>query len=397
MTSLRFVPAGLAIVAATYGLARYAYGLFLPDIQNDLGLSHELLGLIAGGSYAGYLLATLVGSSISAIVGPRLPVVLGGVAASFGMFLIGFAGDNAWWLAFGVILAGTSPGLAYPPLSDAVVRMIRPERQNRVYAVINSGTSLGVIVAGPIALWAGAEWRSAWLAFALFALVATLWNAWLLPSGRHGGKDVKLPRLHWRWFINRRSRRLFITATAFGLVSSVYWTFSVDLLTRYGDLPEFYTRAFWVVIGVAGLAGGVAGDLVSRCGLRSVFRRSVLASSLAVVAIAVAPSTLWVVFSSAILFGGTFILVTGLFGIWSIHVFRDRPSAGFGATFFLISAGQLVGPVVAGFFAGGLGLAEAFYLSAALGLIVAYLGPVADFRSMTTSARSESSQGSFAS
>ena len=34
-----FVGAGISIVAVTYGLARYVYGLFLPQIQSDLALS----------------------------------------------------------------------------------------------------------------------------------------------------------------------------------------------------------------------------------------------------------------------------------------------------------------------------------------------------------------------
>jgi hypothetical protein len=53
------VAPGLAMIAVTYGLARFAYGLFLPEMRESLGLSDSVLGLIGAGSYAGYCLAVI--------------------------------------------------------------------------------------------------------------------------------------------------------------------------------------------------------------------------------------------------------------------------------------------------------------------------------------------------
>jgi len=85
--------AGLAIVAATYGLARYCFGLFLPEFRQEFNLSTETIGLIAGLSYAGYLMATFLGSGLSTLFGPRLPIMLGGLAAASGMATIAVAPD----------------------------------------------------------------------------------------------------------------------------------------------------------------------------------------------------------------------------------------------------------------------------------------------------------------
>ncbi|HEX5700401.1 MAG TPA: hypothetical protein VFX77_07105, partial [Rubrobacter sp.] len=43
------VAPGLALIAVTYGLARFAYGLFLPDMREAFDLSPSLLGLIGAG------------------------------------------------------------------------------------------------------------------------------------------------------------------------------------------------------------------------------------------------------------------------------------------------------------------------------------------------------------
>jgi hypothetical protein len=53
------VAPGLAMIAVTYGLPRFAYGLFLPEMRESLGLSDSVLGLIGAGSYAGYCLAVI--------------------------------------------------------------------------------------------------------------------------------------------------------------------------------------------------------------------------------------------------------------------------------------------------------------------------------------------------
>ncbi len=69
--------AGFCATAVTFGPARNGYGLFLPEIREEFGLSTELLGFIASGLYAGYLGALVVVGFLAARVGPRVPVLVG--------------------------------------------------------------------------------------------------------------------------------------------------------------------------------------------------------------------------------------------------------------------------------------------------------------------------------
>jgi len=378
--SRELAPAGIAIVAATYGLARYAYGLFLPDIQADLALATATMGLIAASSYGGYLVATLIASWISALTGPRLPVVFGGLAAAAGMAVIA-AAHGPWMLAAGVFLAGMSPGLAYPPLSDAVVRLVPNHRQERVYTWINSGTGFGVLMAGPLAVLAGADWRYAWALFAAFAVAATLWNARLMPSGPFAPANAAVPPLRWRWFARPGAGALFVGAAIFGISTSVYWTFAVDLLVTTGSLDQGQAAMFWASIGAAGILGAAAGHLVHRFGLRVVFLVGVSVTAAAIATVALFPQHLSVSIASGAAFGTTFIVVTALFGIWSIRLYYDRPSAGFGATFFLISLGQMAGPALAGYLIGTISMAAVFFLAAMLTAVLLLIAPPGNERS----------------
>jgi hypothetical protein len=52
-------------------------------------------------------------------------------------------------------------------------------------------------------------------------------------------------------------------------------------------------------------------------------------------------------YASAALFGATYIGLSGVVLLPSVAVFSDRPSAGVGATFLLLAAGQTAGTPIA--------------------------------------------------
>jgi hypothetical protein len=52
--------AGLSAVAVAFGLARYGYGLFVPVFREAFDLSTEMVGFLASGAYASYLVALIV-------------------------------------------------------------------------------------------------------------------------------------------------------------------------------------------------------------------------------------------------------------------------------------------------------------------------------------------------
>ncbi len=367
---LRVVAAGIMVVGVTFGMARYGYGLFVPDLRAEFGLSTEVVGLLATGSTAVYLVATVFVPFLTARGGPRLPVVLGGLVAAVGTLTVALA-EGLTALAVGVIVAGASPALALPPFSDAVARLVVPGRRDRALTLISSGTSYGVLVAGPIALLAGGAWRAAWFAFAALALVAAALNARVLAAGERG----RAPKPWVATLRSRRARSLLGAGFLVGVGIAVYFTFAVDLVVGAGSLPRSAGPALLVAIGVAGIAGGLAGDLVARIGLRRALWVTEAALALALVLLPLAPASGPVVGVSALLFGVGFIALTGVLAIWSARAFPERPDAGLAAMLFLLFVGQLLGPAAAGLIGGSYGLAPAFYLSALLVAAMSLLRP----------------------
>ena len=168
---------------------------------------------------------------------------------------------------------------------------------------------------------------------------------------------------------------LYAAATGVEFASAAYWTFSRDLVVQTGDLSVAGSTLFWTVIGVSGIAGGLAGDLVRRLGLTRVFRVSLLCMAAAVGLLAAAPDVLLLAYLSATLFGSTYIMLTGIILVWSVTVFQERPSAGLGAAFLLIAVGQILGSLIAGEVAGAAGLSPTFWAFAGVAALTALIRP----------------------
>jgi MFS family permease len=105
----RLAAAGLAVIAVCYGLARFAYGLFVPAFTAEFGLGAAAAGAIASSSYAGYCVAVVVAMLATVRWGPRAVATAAVLAAVLGTGLIALA-PRTPVLAVGVVVAGSSTG-----------------------------------------------------------------------------------------------------------------------------------------------------------------------------------------------------------------------------------------------------------------------------------------------
>lgn len=373
-SALRVASAGIGVVGASFGMARYGYGLLLPDIRAGYGLTSGALGLIAAGSYLAYLAASAAVGPLAARLGVRRLVVLGGCCATSGMLLAGLSGTPLI-LAIGILVGGAGSGLVFPPFADAVEALVAPARRARTLAAVSSGTGYGVAIAVPIALVAGSAWRSAWLAFAVVSMLVTLWAARVLSTTGTRPTSRNLPRIRWSWLVCPRSGPLLVGALLLGLAASVYWTFAVDHLVTQGSLPTSTSRLLLALVGVAGVLGVLAGDLLRRVGPAGAFSAltAALAGSLGL--LAAAPASLGAAALSGFLFGASFNLIVAIQSIWTSRVFAERPSAGLAAVMFMLGLGLLLGPPAAGLLADRLGLGAVLLLAAGLAAVVGVLPP----------------------
>jgi predicted MFS family arabinose efflux permease len=349
MTPVRLASAGVAVVGVSFGMARYGYGLLLPDIRRDYGLGPATLGAIGTAGYVAYLVAATATGALASRAGPRRTAVGAGLLAALGMAIAAEVASPAGLLA-GVLVGGASAGLAFPPFSDAARELPAPSRA-RTLAAINCGTGYGVAAAVPIAVAAGTSWRTTWLVCAGVALAAAAWAARVLPAGGSSRPELGMGALR-----DPRMAPLLAGAILVGLGSSTFWTFAVERVAEAGALPAGAGRIVLGAAGVASVLATLAGDLVRRAGARRAFRLCVAAEAAGIVLLALAPGSLALALLAAVLFGAAYNGAVAVQALWSTRLFARRPSLGLSAAMTANGLGLLAGPLVAGLLAGPVGL-----------------------------------------
>ncbi|WP_245743370.1 MFS transporter [Geodermatophilus poikilotrophus] len=344
----------------TYGLARYGYGLYLPDFRAAFPLSTTGAGVVASGSFLAYCGTAALAGHLVVRGRARRALWLAGGSAALGSAVVA----TAWsWqvLAVGVLVAGSGAGFATPALVAAVAATVPAEGEPQAQGVVNSGTGAGIVLGGLVVLAAPGTWREVWAGFAVVALLATWWadrcTAW--PPGPHrpapGPGGVRVLAL----------RRPLAAAAVAGVGSASVWTFGRDLLTEAG-LSSAVTGLLWCLLGAAGLVGGLSGHLVDRFGVRVAWPVSVGLCAAAVVLLAAAPGSLPASAVSLTCFGAGFVALTGVLIAWGAGTAPHAAGQAAAVVFIGLTAGQACGAVLLGALAGTTGVPVAFVVAAGL-------------------------------
>ena len=365
-----FAVLGAGLIAIAFGLARYAYGLFVPAIRSELGLSAEAVGVVGSMAFISFCLTSLVAPLVVDRLGARYGAVLSGVFGVAGLTLIGVAGDGVV-LAIGVFACGICTGLMMPALSSGVQVGVAAHLRGRVNAVMNAGTSVGLIVCVPTVLLLSGAWRLAYGSFAVLAAVGVVAALCLLPAASSRGHEQPAAATPAGRFPGAGVIRLAVFCFAMGLLASAYWIFAPDLVVAVGGLPERLTGSLWLVLGIAGLAGAWASDLGDRIGAHVTQALALVGLSAATALVAAAPGVLSIALVSAAVFGCAFMTLTGLYLVTGIRLLRERPSMGPVVPFLAITVGQAVGSPLVGWLIARAGHVEAFMVFAALTLLLA--------------------------
>ncbi|MGY1707386.1 MFS transporter [Geodermatophilus sp. SYSU D00697] len=351
---------GLLVVAVTYGLSRYGFGLYLPQFRSDLGLTSGVAGGIAAGSYLAYCVAAVLALRLVDRGRARRALWSAGVSAAAGSLVVASAGSTPV-LAIGALVAGSGAGAASPALVAAVVATVSPRAEPRSQGVVNSGTGAGVLAGGLMVLaWPG-EWRWAWLGFAGGALVVTWWAdrsaCWSPPSPDPDRSQSGL-----------RPQRLGRALTA-GLLAGAggagVWTFGPDATTASGLSTEV-TGLLWCLLGGAALVGGLSGSLVRRAGLTTAWVTSTGLAVAGTVLLAWRPGSVPAAASALALFGCGFVALSGVLIAWGSRLAPGAAAQATALLFIALTAGQAAGAALLGLLVDAAGTPATLGAAAAL-------------------------------
>ncbi|TNH18691.1 MFS transporter [Halomonas sp. BL6] len=375
LSNMGFALFGAALVAISYGLARFAFGLFVPSISTELSITPAMIGVIGALPFVSFVLATLMAPKAADWLGARYLAMLSGTMGVAGLAVISQAG-SASLLGVGVFICGVCTGLMMPALTAAMQALVSRTMHGRVSSIMNAGTSIGIIVAVPTVVFLSDAWRVTYAAFAVLAGLGVL-AAWLfIPSvSRVVPADAAPPPpiTGQQW---SRLVRLALFAFAMGFVAAPYWLFAPDLLVSLGGLSGHLTGWLWFAAGVAGLGGAVVSDLADRNNPPITQALMLMMLSASLVLLAASPNQLGLAMFSALIFGGAYMSLTGLYLMTGIRLLPGRLSLGPVLPFMACALGQAVGSPVIGALVDQLGYANAFSLFCVAGVFIALLSPL---------------------
>ncbi|WKA56548.1 MFS transporter [Planococcus shixiaomingii] len=365
MHSKKLVIVGLPMIAVTYGLSRFSYGLMLPYINEEMNMDPSTSGLISSLSYLAYCLAIVLAMVFSNKVTSKSLLMAAGLTSVIGLGVIAIS-SSPIILGLGIFLAGLSTGLSSPPYANIVDTNIETRLQNQTNSWINSGTSIGTAFTGAIVILMTDNWRETYMIFLVIAILVLIANYKGLPKNQNLKKESKASFSKKE---GKQSIQLILASLLLGVSCSAYWTFSRDFILNLESAPSYLGEWLWVIIGVAGLLGGTAGVFIDKFGLMTAYRISVLALSTSSLLLGIFPGNNLMGFFSPALFGSSYIFMTGVLIVWGITVFKSSPSFGLGVPFLILALGQAAGSIFSGLIADIAGYHALFIGASILGYI----------------------------
>lgn len=164
---------GILTSLVVIGFARLAYGVILPSMRTDLGLSYQQAGILSTITALCYVCFVLVGGLAAARWGAKASIVSGMLTVAMGFFGLAFATDF-WLIAILMGLLGFGAAFAFAPMV-ALLATWFPDKRGLVIGCMSSGVGIGVLAAGVLVLFLfttfGEQgWRVSWGVFAGIAL-----------------------------------------------------------------------------------------------------------------------------------------------------------------------------------------------------------------------------------
>ncbi|MHC1561095.1 MFS transporter [Actinomycetospora sp. C-140] len=345
--ALRLTVAGAAVVGVAYGMGRYAFGLTLPSLRADpslstTGLDDAVLGLIASGSFAGYLAGLLLAPVLGRRFGPRAPTTVGSACGLVG----GALAAGAWSplvLAVGVVLAGSAAGWVWAAYSDLAAVVVEAPARPRTLAIISTGTSAGLVVSGVVGLWAiGVPgWRLLWVAIGLASAVTGLlnlrWTPRLPPepvgrAGRLALRGLAVPVVY---------------SIAFHVGVTTFFTWAADMLRRAALAPG-WAPVLYALVGVVGLVGLGIGGWCARFGTVRVAAACLLFLGASLVVLGTGAGSGVVALVAAAIYAPGIMGGAAVLAVWTAEIAPDRSGEALTVVVAVGATAAVVAPAVVG-------------------------------------------------
>ncbi|MEM7426100.1 MAG: YbfB/YjiJ family MFS transporter [Pseudomonadota bacterium] len=339
--------------AVSNGYARFAYGLILPAMREDLSWNFTQAGWINTANAVGYLIGAVLALSLISRLGARWMFIWGFVLTTAALLLSALT-ENIWLMSLWRLVAGIGGAPVFIAGGALASGLFGEDKQKNALAiaVYFGGGGFGMVATAVVlphlVEWYGnGIWPHAWLLLGVgchLAFLPSFWAAVAAPEPKRRAASAE------------RRPRLPVLAMApglaayfmFGVSYIIYITFLVAWMQGQGATAWLVSWT-WGVMGAMVVASPFLWSrvLAAANGGGAISLTS-LATGTGILIPLVVPGAAGML-ASAVLFGASFFMVptsTTTFGRKNLPEPLWGPSLALFTTIF--SIGQIVGPVGAG-------------------------------------------------
>jgi predicted MFS family arabinose efflux permease len=356
-------------MAAALGIGRFVYTPILPPMLDDLSWSPVDAGLVASANFFGYLTGAVI-AGWPLFTGQTRRWLLTALAVSAATTAgMGLVRDLYAFMAVRFV-GGLASAFVIVCASTLVLEGLAAARRGGLMAVHFAGVGIGIFIsAGAVAATTanGGGWQLLWVVSGVLAALAGLWASILIgPSA--GDASRRAPILTDE--AKSLPGRMIAAYSLFGFGYVITATFLVTIVRQSPGIRPLEPW-IWMLFGLAAVPSvSLWQYLGNRLGLTGAYALACAVEAIGIVA-SVDAETAPGVCAAAVLLGGTFMGLTAL-GLMSARALAGGHSQRVISLMTVgFSAGQMVGPSVAGVLAASTGSLRSASGLAASALVLA--------------------------
>ena len=370
-SALALIAVGVAVAQA---FGRFTYGVLLPAIRDDLGISNTVAGTISAVNVGGYLLGTLVVAWAASRIRLLELLRLGLALTAAGLVLAANA-ETPGVLMVALLLTGLGGAAVWIPAPIIAADAMPPEHRSIAVGLMGSGIGLGIVFTGFISAHVRTNYGDAGWTFVFWvdAVIACAALAGLLLIVRHRQGQTSSGGGFGGFGALRRMRGWLPLTLAYSAFGFMYLLIIGFLTTRLEDDSGWSASSAayaFTLLGVAMVFGGPLSIWV----MKRIGARQTISAVFA----------LWSVLTLVVLGGSTTptliavaglgLLFTSLPGLVTLYVVENTNGNDYGPAYSAITlafgVAQTISPQVGGLIADLSGsFSWVFVLSSAMGIL----------------------------
>lgn len=258
--------ASFLIIFACIGLARFAFGMVLPNIQDTLDISMTKIGFISSANFVGYFIGIFFTTPLYNRFESYKLIIYTLVIHGISMFCMVISSDYLI-ISFFYFLTGFFTAIVNLSLMAYIANIVPKHIRGKALGIVASGSGLAIITSGLIVPYIESfdfsmPWKYSWGIFSILVILTAFFaipglkkhTSHHVDEDKSSSKDIVFQKSFWK---------IGSVYIIFGITYIIYVTFFVSAVMDKYSLDSSISSHFWIIIGFMSMFSGYIFGLIA--------------------------------------------------------------------------------------------------------------------------------------